>query len=51
MRLLTRDALDGRTTAAKMFNHLAAAIENDLGGRSASAGRSVLRREHRDECH
>jgi len=32
-QLLTRDALDGRTNAAKHFDRLAADIESDLGGR------------------
>ena len=32
--LLTRDQLDGRTNAAKMFDHLVANIESDLGGRA-----------------
>jgi hypothetical protein len=32
-QLLTRDELDGRTNAAKMFDRLVADIENDLGGR------------------
>jgi hypothetical protein len=34
MRLLTREHLDGRTSAARIFAQLAAAIENDLGGHS-----------------
>jgi hypothetical protein len=32
-QLLTRDALDGRTNAAKLFDRLIADIESDLGGR------------------
>lgn len=32
-RLLTRDALDGRTRARKLFDSIASGIENDLGGR------------------
>jgi hypothetical protein len=32
-QLLTRDQLDGRTNAAKMFDQLVADIESDLGGR------------------
>jgi hypothetical protein len=32
-QLLTRDALDGRTNAAKIFDQLVADIEADLGGR------------------
>jgi hypothetical protein len=31
-RLLTRDQLDGRTSAAKLFDRLVVAIEADLGG-------------------
>ena len=31
-QLLTRDQLDGRTSAAKVFDRLVAAIEADLGG-------------------
>jgi hypothetical protein len=31
-QLLTRDQLDGRTNAAKMFDRLVAEIESDLGG-------------------
>lgn len=31
-QLLTRDALDGRTNAAKVFDRLVADIEADLGG-------------------
>ena len=34
-QLLTRDALDGRTAAAKYFDELTNAIENDLGGHDA----------------
>ena len=33
--LLTRDQLDGRTGAAKAFDALVIAIENDLGGPDA----------------
>jgi hypothetical protein len=32
LKLLTRNALDGRTTAAKRFDAIAAAIAVDLGG-------------------
>jgi hypothetical protein len=32
-RLLTRDQLDGRTNAAKVFDRLVTNIEADLGGR------------------
>jgi hypothetical protein len=32
-RLLTRDALDGRTRARKLFDSIVAGIESDLGGR------------------
>jgi hypothetical protein len=32
-QLLTRDQLDGRTNAAKVFDRLVVDIENDLGGR------------------
>jgi hypothetical protein len=32
-QLLTRDQLDGRTNAAKLFDRLVADIESDLGGR------------------
>jgi len=32
-QLVTRDMLDGRSTAAPQFNALAAEIQNDLGGR------------------
>jgi hypothetical protein len=32
-QLLTRDQLDGRTGAAKLFDRLVVDIENDLGGR------------------
>jgi hypothetical protein len=32
-QLLTRDTLDGRTNAAKLFDRLIADIESDLGGR------------------
>jgi hypothetical protein len=32
-QLLTRDQLDGRTSAAKLFDRLVADIEADLGGR------------------
>jgi hypothetical protein len=32
-QLLTRDQLDGRTNAAKVFDRLVADIEGDLGGR------------------
>ena len=32
-QLLTRDQLDGRTNAAKLFDKLVVDIENDLGGR------------------
>jgi hypothetical protein len=35
LRLLSRDALDGRTKAAQVFDRLVGAIEVDLGGRSA----------------
>jgi hypothetical protein len=31
-RLLSREALDGRTSVAKMFDHLVVAIHRDLGG-------------------
>src|SRR5262249_1734051 len=31
-RLLTRDQLDGRTSAAKVFDRMVSAIEADLGG-------------------
>jgi hypothetical protein len=31
-QLLTRDQLDGRTNAAKLFDRLVSEIENDLGG-------------------
>ena len=31
-QLVTRDQLDGRSTAAREFNRLAAEIQNDLGG-------------------
>ena len=34
-QLLTRDRLDGRTGAAKVFDRLVADIENDLGGHAA----------------
>jgi hypothetical protein len=32
---LTRDQLDGRTQAAKLFDKLVSGIESDLGGRAA----------------
>ena len=32
-QLLTRDVLDGRTNAAKLYDRLVVDIENDLGGR------------------
>lgn len=34
LKLLTRDALDGRTQAARLWDQLTADIEADLGGRS-----------------
>jgi hypothetical protein len=34
LRLLTRGSLDGRTQAARLFDHLVASIEADLGGRN-----------------
>jgi hypothetical protein len=33
-QLVTRDQLDGRTNAAKFFDQMIVAIENDLGGRA-----------------
>jgi hypothetical protein len=34
-KLLTRDRLDGRTQAARLFDRLVTEIESDLGGRAA----------------
>ena len=36
-QLLTRDALDGRTNAAKTFDRIRAGIRADLGGDDAKA--------------
>jgi hypothetical protein len=35
IQLLTRDSLDGRSNAAKYFDHLVSSIENDLSSRDA----------------
>jgi hypothetical protein len=51
-RLITAEALDGRTRACRLYNQLISGIEADLGGRDqvvddrGSFGAGLRRREH-----